>query len=51
MTVKALLIICLAAQTLIAAGLGFFFLKRYFRKRLEGKNNPPSGGKTSDDKG
>jgi len=35
MTALILLIICVAAQILIAVGLGLFFLRRYLRQRRE----------------
>jgi hypothetical protein len=50
MTALILLIICVAAQILIAIGLGIFFLRRHLRQRRERSfpsppNDPPSAGK------
>ena len=39
MTAFVLLLICVAAQVLIAAGLGIYFLRRYWQER-QGKKNP-----------
>jgi hypothetical protein len=49
MTAMILLIICVSAQILIAAGLGIFFLRRYLRRRREKNTNPPSDNKISRD--
>ena len=35
MTAFVLLLICVAAQVLIAAGLGIYFLREYLKKRRE----------------
>ncbi len=40
MTAFVLLLICVAAQVLIAAGLGIYFLRRYLRER-RGKETAP----------
>ena len=40
MTAFVLLLICVAAQVLIAAGLGIYFLRRYLQER-QGKESPP----------
>jgi hypothetical protein len=44
MTAFVLLLICVAAQVLIAAGLGIYFLKGYLKKR-QGKEAPPPESK------
>jgi len=41
MTAFVLLLICVAAQVLIAAGLGIYFLRRYLRQRREQKSPSP----------
>jgi hypothetical protein len=43
MTAFTLLIICVAAQILIAGGLGIFLLGRFFRQRKEKPNETPAG--------
>lgn len=40
MTAFVLLLTCVAAQVLIAAGLGIYFLREYLKKR-RGKEVPP----------
>lgn len=40
MTAFVLLLICVAAQVLIAAGLGVYFLRGHLKKR-QGKETPP----------
>jgi hypothetical protein len=41
MTAFVLLLICVAAQVLIAAGLGIYFLRRYLQERQREKTPPP----------
>jgi hypothetical protein len=49
MTAIILLIICVSAQILIAAGLGVYFLRRHLRQRRE-RNTAPAPDPASDDK-
>ena len=49
MTAMSLLIICVSAQILIAAGLGAYFLRRHLRQRRE-KNRGLTPDPASDDK-
>lgn len=51
MTALTLLLICIAAQVLIAGALGIYLLRRFIRKRNEGKTEHPPGEKSSGDKG
>ncbi|MBP1714217.1 MAG: hypothetical protein H6Q42_2420 [Deltaproteobacteria bacterium] len=44
MTAFVLLLICVAAQVLIAAGLGIYFLRGYLKKR-RGEEAPPPESK------
>jgi hypothetical protein len=46
MTATILLIICVCAQVLIAAGLGIYFFRRYLRQRREKNIAPPPDDKT-----
>jgi hypothetical protein len=41
MTSFVLLLICVAAQVLIAAGLGIYFLREHLKKRREKEAPPP----------
>lgn len=45
MTAFVLLLICVAAQVLIAAGLGIYFLRRHLRERRGQENAPQPGSK------
>ena len=49
MTAITLLIICVSAQILIAAGLGIYLLRRHLRQRRE-KNAAPATDPAPDDK-
>jgi hypothetical protein len=49
MTAITLLIICVSAQILIAAGLGIYLLRRRLRQRRE-KNSAPATDPAPDDK-
>ena len=47
MTAFVLLLICVAAQVLIAAGLGIYFLRRYLQERRGRRNAPQPEAKDS----
>jgi len=49
MTAIILLVICVSAQILIAAGLGIYFLRRYLRQRREKNMSPPPDDKITMD--
>jgi hypothetical protein len=49
MTAIILLIICVSAQILIAAGLGVYLIRRHLRQRREKKTMPAPDDKTSSD--
>jgi hypothetical protein len=49
MTAITLLIICVSAQILIAAGLGVYFLRRHLRRRRGKNTTPPPDDKISSD--
>jgi hypothetical protein len=49
MTAITLLIICVSAQILIAAGLGGYFLRRHLRQRRGKNTTPPPDDETFPD--